>query len=60
MSHTALQDLLAVAAIATAVALPVVLLSVGGGVSSHERAALESSGFVITVSAPGTHGVGDA
>jgi putative ABC transport system permease protein len=58
LSHTALQDLLAVAAIATAVALPVVLLSVGGGVSSHERAALESSGFVITVSAPGTHGIG--
>lgn len=60
LSHTALQDLLAVAAIATAVALPVVLLSVGGGVSTHERAALESSGFEITVSAPGTHGVGDA
>ncbi|MCI4324381.1 MAG: FtsX-like permease family protein [Thermoplasmata archaeon] len=60
LSHTALQDLLAVAAIATAVALPVVLLSVGGGVSSHERSALESSGFEITVSAPGTHGVGNS
>jgi putative ABC transport system permease protein len=60
LSHTALQDLLAVAAIATAVALPVVLLSVGGGVSSHERTALENSGFEITVSAPGTHGVGNA
>jgi putative ABC transport system permease protein len=60
LSHTALQDLLAVAAIATAVSLPVVLLSVGGGVSSHERSALESSGFEITVSAPGTHGVGNS
>jgi putative ABC transport system permease protein len=60
LSHTALQDLLAVAAIATAVALPVLLLSVGGGVSSHERTALESSGFEITVSAPGMHGIGNA
>ncbi|MCI4326996.1 MAG: ABC transporter permease [Thermoplasmata archaeon] len=60
LSHTALQDLLAVAAIATAVALPVLLLSVGGGVSAHERSALQSSGFEITVSAPGTHGIGDA
>jgi putative ABC transport system permease protein len=60
LSHTSLQDLLAVAAIATAVALPVILLSVGGGVLAHERTALESSGFEITVSAPGTHGIGDA
>jgi putative ABC transport system permease protein len=60
LSHTALQDLLAVAAMATAVALPVVLLSVGGGVSAHERSQLEASGFEITVSAPGTHGIGDA
>jgi putative ABC transport system permease protein len=60
LSHTSLQDLLAVAAIATAVALPVVLLSVGGGVSAHERSQLESSGFAITVSAPGTHGIGGA
>ncbi|HKV90481.1 MAG TPA: ABC transporter permease [Thermoplasmata archaeon] len=60
LSHTGLQDLLAVAAIATAVALPVVLLSVGGGVSAHERAALESAGFEITVSAPGAHGIGAA
>jgi putative ABC transport system permease protein len=60
LSHTGLQDLLAVAAIATAVALPVLLLSVGGGVSAHERAALQSSGFEITVSAPGLHGIGDA
>jgi putative ABC transport system permease protein len=59
LSHTALQDLLAVAAIATAVALPVVLLSVGGGVSSHERSALQSSGFEVTVSAPGAHGIGN-
>lgn len=60
ISHTGLQDLLAVAAIATAVALPVVLLSVGGGVSAHERTALETSGFEITVSAAGTNGIGDA
>jgi len=60
LSHTSLQDLLAVAAIATAVALPVVLLSVGGGVSAHERAQLESSGFEITISAPGMHGIGNS
>jgi ABC-type lipoprotein release transport system permease subunit len=60
LSHTGLQDLLAVAAIATAVALPVVLLSVGGGVSDHEREELENAGFEVTVSAPGTHGIGNA
>jgi putative ABC transport system permease protein len=56
-THGALQTAFAVAAVATAVALPVVLLSVGGGVLKHEIAALEGSGFQITVSAAGLHGI---
>jgi ABC-type lipoprotein release transport system permease subunit len=51
---------LAVAAIGAAVALPVVLVAVGGGVSSHELHALESAGYQIVVSAAGGHGVASA
>jgi putative ABC transport system permease protein len=58
LRHERLQTILAVAAMATAVALPVVLLSVGGGVASHEISVLQSSGYQITVSAAGIHGVG--
>ncbi|MCI4367603.1 MAG: hypothetical protein L3K08_07620, partial [Thermoplasmata archaeon] len=49
--------LLAVAALGAAVALPVVLLSVGGGVFDHEIDGLRASGFQIAVSAGGVHGV---
>lgn len=55
--HARLATLLSVLALSVAVALPVVLLSVGGGVSDHELAALEDSGYEITLSAPGTHGI---
>lgn len=57
LRHRRWQNLLAAAAIAAAVALPVVLLSVGGGVAHHEITALENSGYQVTVSAPGVHGV---
>lgn len=57
LRHSRWQAAFAVAAMATAVALPVVLLSVGGGVSSHELAQLEDSGFQVTVSAGGIHGI---
>ncbi len=60
LRHVRLQQVLAVAAIATAVALPVVLLSVGGGVSSHELAELENAGYQIVVSAVGEHGIAGA
>jgi FtsX-like permease family/MacB-like periplasmic core domain len=60
LRHVRLQQVLAVAAIATAVALPVVLLSVGGGVSSHELSNLENSGYQIVVSAAGEHGISGA
>jgi hypothetical protein len=60
LRHVRLQQVLAVAAIATAVALPVVLLSVGGGVSSHELADLENAGYQIVVSAAGEHGISGA
>jgi len=58
--HLRLQWALAVAAIAAAVALPVVLISVGGGVSAHELAELENAGYQIVVSAGGSHGITDA
>jgi len=58
--HARLQRLLAVAAIGAAVALPVVLIAVGGGVSSHELQALETAGYQIVVSAAGNHGVEQA
>jgi hypothetical protein len=55
--HGRLQWVLAVSAIAAAVALPVVLVSVGGGVSAHELAEIENSGYQIVVSAGGSHGI---
>jgi putative ABC transport system permease protein len=57
LRHSRLQIVLAVAAIGTAVALPVVLLSVGGGVSAHELASLRNAGYQIVVSAAGLHGI---
>ncbi len=57
LRHVRLQWVLAVAAIAAAVALPVVLISVGGGVSAHELADLENAGYQIVVSAGGSHGI---
>jgi len=57
LRHVRLQWVLAVAAIASAVALPVVLISVGGGVSSHELAEIENAGYQIVVSAGGSHGI---
>jgi putative ABC transport system permease protein len=60
LRHQRLQVVLAIAAIATAVALPVVLISVGGGVSSHELSNLENAGYQIVVSAGGVHGIASA
>lgn len=60
LRHSRLQLVLAVAAVGTAVALPVVLLSVGGGVSSHELANLQNAGYQIVVSAAGLHGISEA
>ncbi len=57
LRHSRLQLVLAVAAMATAVALPVVLISVGGGVSAHELADLQNAGYQIVVSAAGLHGI---
>ena len=60
LRHHRLQSALAVAAIASAVALPVVLISVGGGVASHEIDQLEHSGYQVAVASPGLHGVESA
>jgi putative ABC transport system permease protein len=60
LPHQGFQMAFAVAAVAAAVALPVVLLSVGGGVSDHELSVLQNQGFEVEVSAPGLHGVGGA
>lgn len=60
LRHSRLQLVLAVAAVGTAVALPVILLSVGGGVSAHELADLSNAGYQIVVSASGDHGIEDA
>jgi ABC-type antimicrobial peptide transport system permease subunit len=60
LRHHRLQSALVIAAVAAAVALPVVLLSVGGGVVDHEILALERSGYEVTVAAPGLHGVEDS
>ncbi|MCI4331457.1 MAG: FtsX-like permease family protein [Thermoplasmata archaeon] len=57
LRHHRLQTILTVAAIATAVSLPVVLLSVGGGVFQHELAQLQNAGYEIVVSASGVHAV---
>ncbi len=60
LRHARLQLVLAVAAVGVAVALPVVLVSVGGGVSAHELHDLENAGYQIVVSAPGLHGIADS
>ena len=60
LKHARLQLVLAVAAIAAAVALPVVLISVGGGVSAHELSNLQNAGYQIVVSAAGLNGISDA
>jgi hypothetical protein len=60
LRHLRLQQILAIAAVGTAVALPVVLVSVGGGVSAHELAGLQNAGYQIVVSAAGVHGITDA
>lgn len=58
--HARLQTVLAVCAIAAAVALPVVLVSVGGGVSAHELSEIQQTGYEISVSAAAPHGVQDS
>ncbi len=60
LKHARLQLVLTVAAIAAAVALPVVLISVGGGVSAHELANLQNAGYQIVVSAAGINGISHA
>lgn len=60
LRHRRLQDALAVAALATAVALPVILISVGGGVADHEIYDLQHSGYQVSISGTGAHGIGDA
>ncbi len=60
LRHQRLQTVLTIAAIATAVALPVVLLGVGGGVSSHELSNLQNAGYQIVISAAGLHGIANA
>jgi ABC-type lipoprotein release transport system permease subunit len=60
LRHSRLQAILAVVAIGAAVSLPVVLVSVGGGVSAHELAQIETAGYQVVVSAPGTHGIAHA
>lgn len=60
LRHQRLQSVLAVAAIAAAVSLPVVLLSVGGGVSQHEIADLADAGYEVVVSASGIHSIAGA
>jgi hypothetical protein len=60
LRHHRLQAILTIAAIATSVSLPVVLLSVGGGVSEHEIEQLQNAGYEIVVSASGIHGVNQA
>jgi ABC-type lipoprotein release transport system permease subunit len=57
LRHARFQRILAIAAIGAAVALPVVLISVGGGVEDHELHALENAGYQIVVSAAGDHGI---
>ena len=53
LRHLRIQQVLAIAAVATAVALPVILVSVGGGVSAHELSSLENAGYQLVVSASG-------
>jgi hypothetical protein len=58
--HARLQTMLAVCAVSAAVALPVVLLSVGRGVVSHEINALDTAGYQLVVSGAGEYGIDDA
>jgi ABC-type lipoprotein release transport system permease subunit len=60
LRHRSAQTFLAIAAIAAAVALPVVLLSVGGGVYNHELTSIEEAGFSISVDSAASHGISDA
>lgn len=60
LRHLRIQQVLAIAAVATAVALPVILVSVGGGVSAHELSSLENAGYQLVVSASGEHGITSA
>jgi len=60
LRHRTAQTILAIAAIASAVALPVVLLSVGGGVYSHELSSIEEVGFSISVDSAASHGISEA
>ncbi len=60
LRHLRIQQVLAIAAVGTAVALPVVLVSVGGGVSAHELTSLENAGYQLVVSASGEHGITNA
>ena len=60
LRHSRIQTVLAILAIGSSVALPVVLLSVGGGVADHELKALRDAGFEIAVSAAGAHGISSA
>ncbi|MGC2288868.1 MAG: FtsX-like permease family protein [Thermoplasmata archaeon] len=60
LRHRTAQTVLAIAAIAAAVALPVVLLSVGGGVYTHELSSIEQAGFSISVDSAASHGISDA
>jgi hypothetical protein len=57
LRHLRIQQLLAIAAVGTAVALPVILVSVGGGVAAHELGSLENAGYQLVVSASGDHGI---
>ncbi|MCI4352936.1 MAG: ABC transporter permease [Thermoplasmata archaeon] len=57
LKHRSAQTFLAVAAIGAAVALPVVLLSVGGGVYAHELSSIEQAGFSLSVGSTGAHGL---
>jgi ABC-type lipoprotein release transport system permease subunit len=60
LRHRTAQTILAIAAIGAAVALPVVLLSVGGGVYSHELTSIEEAGFSISVDSAANHGISGA
>jgi ABC-type lipoprotein release transport system permease subunit len=51
---------LAVAALATAVSLPVILLSVGDGVVAAEIGSLQNAGYQIVIATAGDHGISDA
>lgn len=60
LRHARWQAVLAVAAIASAVSLPVVLVSVGGGVAAHELSDLENTGYQLVVSTAVVHGIDHA